>query len=1049
MIKSNVIKKTPLAPTALIVGGAGFVGSHLAEALLLRDTRVIVVDNFSTGKDIYISSLLKNPRFAVFNADINLGIPEQIKSVDYIFHLAGLETYLFDKEFINLDALLTNAIGTKNVLDFCKVSEAKLLLASSIDVYKGAISPISLDTYFGQNEADEKKYSLTEAKRYAEALTWEYFKKFNLDVRIARLPEIYGPRMSFTSTGALGTAIKSLVDHRELVIYGEGTEKEYYLYISDAIAGILKALFTDKTQGKIFTFVGKEPHTVLETTYLVKSLAHSEITILFKPKRLNNLVQDAVIPDISTLASLKWEPKTSFKEGILNTLKWLGYDPNEHTFKPAKLIEEKQKEKDSQTKDKIDSLTSNVSNVSTLEQKTVTNAVTEAAPTPDMTIPVSKVIPKEKSLFMFKIRNRLANIRNKFKYKPQGSIEIKKNISNTHTSGLRKVLFTYIIGIFALLALFIGVPLVQTYVHTKLGVKEIQSSLKSLKELDYLASQDTAESAFKEFYKAEVSFGRLKWLFTITNTKNFFNNTLHLLNTGAYAARTTYFTAKGVGPMLSIWESLKPANDIKVDQIALNQAVANLQNAKNNLDFANVELSYIPKNKLPQQIRDNVGELETAAVTLDTLSQLAQNIPDLVGIGGKKDYLLLFQNSNEMRPTGGFVGSYAILSFENGKIADLVIDDIYNPDGQILLRDIKVTPPNVLQTYLNEDVLFIRNANWDPDFEQSALKIQDLFFKLDGRSFDGVFAFDLDFIKNILDATGPIYLAAYNEEITADNLYERTQFHSEFNYTNGSDQKRSFLTVLGGKLLEKIFSLDKDALFKTASSVHKSLNEKHFLIYIPNNPINALFDQMNWTGKLVSPKDMDYLYVVNANLGGTKANYFVKNSMNYNINSLTRDGKLRATLDLVYEHTGEDTAWPGGPYTNYVRIYTRKGSNLTATSIQFDSGDKQDIFTEVATNTINDYTVYEIGFVLQPSSKLTLSLGYDLAEDQTLLKDTSKYGLYWQKQPGTNGDPVSIEFNAPFGKSIVSSNIGDVASSEKVLYTGDLVTDTAFIVALE
>src|SRR5690606_38131784 len=138
--------------------------------------------------------------------------------------------------------LLTNAVGTKNLLDFANRSKAKFLLASSIYVYQGMMSQINLDQYFGRTNFEEKKYSATEAKRYAEALVWEYYKKNDTDVRIVRLPEVYGPKMDLEASGNLGRLINQLMDNRDLVVYGEGIDKEHYLYISDVINGVIKAL---------------------------------------------------------------------------------------------------------------------------------------------------------------------------------------------------------------------------------------------------------------------------------------------------------------------------------------------------------------------------------------------------------------------------------------------------------------------------------------------------------------------------------------------------------------------------------------------------------------------------------------------------------------------------------------------------------------------------------------------------------------------------------------------------------------------------------------
>src|SRR5690349_17067330 len=196
MPRKSVIKKSALVPTALIAGGAGFIGSHLSEALLAKGARVVVLDNFKTGKEIHVKHLLSHKNFALYDVDINNGIPAEIESVDYVIHLAGLEEYLFSKEYTDLNSLLTNAFGTKHLLDLAERSSGKFLLASSIDVYEGRMSQLDITDYFGKNRIDENKYMITEAKRYAEALVWEYYKKNSTNVRIVRLPEVYGPRMN-------------------------------------------------------------------------------------------------------------------------------------------------------------------------------------------------------------------------------------------------------------------------------------------------------------------------------------------------------------------------------------------------------------------------------------------------------------------------------------------------------------------------------------------------------------------------------------------------------------------------------------------------------------------------------------------------------------------------------------------------------------------------------------------------------------------------------------------------------------------------------------
>ncbi len=292
-----------------------------------------------------------------------------------------------------------------------------------------------------------------------------------------------------------------------------------------------------------------------------------------------------------------------------------------------------------------------------------------------------------------------------------------------------------------------------------------------------------------------------------------------------------------------------------------------------------------------------------------------------------------------------------------------------------------------------------------------------------------------------MDVTGPVFLTAYNEEINSANLYERAQFHSEFNFEAGSIQKRAFLTVLGGKILERIFSLDGGELVTLAGSMQKSLDEKHLLIDIPNSPLTAYLQENGWDGRLAYTAG-DYLYVVNANLGGTKANYYVKNDMEYDVFSATRDGLLRAELVLTYTHTGKDSSWPGGPYTNYVRVLAQTGAKLTNAQIVFSDGTTQDVFGNVITSKVKDYTAFELGFVLQPDQTATLLLGYDLAQNLALTPETNTYDLYWQKQPGTQDDNINFKFSAPFGVDIINTNPPMTVGGTTAEYTGVLNSDT-------
>ena len=524
--KKKTIKKSVLTPTILIAGGAGFIGSHLAEMLLMQNARVIVLDNLNNGKEIHVNSLLTNPNFALFDVDLNKGIPKEIESVDYIFHLGGVETYMFSNTDISLESLLMNSIGTKNLLDLANKSEAKFLLVSSIDVYQGMISSLSLEHYFGQTEQEEKKYSLTEAKRYAEALVWEYYKKNHTNVRIVRIPEIYGPRMDLESHGDLGRFLRDILEDRDLTLFGDGNEKYFYLFVTDLVAGIIKALFNENTEGNIYSLVDIEPFTVLETIYQVKNLANKEVRIDFKAK-LGESLSHEINPDTSNVKDLKWEPKTPFKEGLIKTLKWFGYNVNENSFKTAKLIEEKQKEKQG-----------NLTN--TLFQQEAPVLVQaqnqEVEQVHQLFEEKNHEIPKPRISLGAKFKAVFAGLSN---------ITARMPIPSTQQNSSRLANILYGVGfIIFILTVFVGIPSIQTGIHAKRAKESLEQVPTLLLELKPAEARTAANKAFQEMHKAQNSIKKLKWVFVVTGKEEYYTSANSLISSGKHFAKALYNTAK-------------------------------------------------------------------------------------------------------------------------------------------------------------------------------------------------------------------------------------------------------------------------------------------------------------------------------------------------------------------------------------------------------------------------------------------------------------------------------------------------------------------------
>jgi len=1035
MPKKQVITKSALVPTVLISGGAGFIGSHLAEALLENKARVIVLDNFKTGKQIHVKHLLKDKNFALFDADINEGIPSEIESVDYIFHLAGLEEYLYSKNYLNLESLLTNSLGTKNLLDLARKSNAKFLLASTIDVYQGRLSQLYLDKYFGVSEKEDNKFSLIEAKRFAEAVVWEYFKKHDLDVRIVRLPEVYGPRMDLSSSGFLGGFIKNAISGASIEIYGDGVEKEYYLFISDVVSGLVKAQFNSKTKGNIYSLTPEDPVSALEVAYLVKSMADAKLPVQFK-KEISEIRSQLRPPDTFNLKDLIWKPKVGLKEGIVRTLESFGYKINTNAFKPTKLIEDKAKN----------------------PQKPVEKLISLQGIKPEV-VPILK--KEEKPLYVLrksgvKISEASDVIKKKFNMPNVGSAF--SGLKDTARDFKYKVKADVGIGmgilavIISALIVFIGIPTVSTYLNTVKGVSSLSKIQQSVLQMKSSDLDKESYTAYKSFRSARLSLRKIRWIFNVVGKSGEFVSYDKLLGSLTSFSRAANYASTAIKPLESVFETIKPDSNKTIDLELFNQAKLGISNTEEYLKLAEVDISGVDESVFPNKVKEKVLMYESILPNLQKYigygSTIISDLPSILGSDGEKKYIFWFQNSNEIRPTGGFIGSYGILTLDKGKLKDLVIDDIYNPDGQIDVRNIEVTPPAQISTFLDEKKLYLRNSNWNPDFPKSAKMFDDLYFKITGETVSGYVAIDLEFVKGLLRVTGPVFLAQYNEDIGVDNFAERAQYYSGYDYKEGSADKKSFLTVLGSKLLERLFSLRKENLPKLFGEIQKSLDQRHMMIYFSNSPINALLKDQMWDGSLVDTFG-DYLYVVNSNLGGTKANYYVKNKMTYEVNSMTRDGLLRANLYLDYENTADNNAWPAGPYTDYVRVLTQNGSKLTDAKIILNGGEEQNILNEVVIAKEGNYNSFETSFKIDPKETARIVFSYDLPLNLSITKEYKKYGLLWQKQPGTSGDEYFFVFNPPFGTTaeVKSDNLNLLESSLKA--NGVIEKDLGFYILLK
>jgi len=1028
MSKKNVIKKSPLAPTVLLSGGSGFIGYYLVEAFLEKGARVVVVDNIENLETNRVARFVKNPKFALFNVGSSNSIPEEVESVDYVIHIGDLEKYMVDRDALSLDTLLVNSQSIKSLLDLSSKSNAKFLLLSTIDVSESGSNTKVDVNYFGNTSLSEDAFKNADARKFAEAVVWEHSRKVGTNVRVVRIPFVYGPKMNLDSCGALGSMLRDLIHRRDLTIYGDENRKEHYIYIDDVVSGVIKALFSPNTQGNTYSLVGEDSHKVLTTAFLLRTLSDRRTEIEFK-KSAKKFPKDIKVANLYNLKELDWWPRYPLREGIIQTLEHFGYKINSNSFKPKDLILEKERLK-SNLSSSVDSLFS--------EDTEYKESTSYVDPYFDYGIPLND-------------NNRFAPTNSIF----SGISNIFKKVSfsklNAFFTFSPAIVLSSLAVFLSALIIFVITPVLSFNSGIRDAYSSLQAMQESLYKFDIDAAKKNSEEADIHISKARSAFMKSKWIYTIFIKDEGYTSLGNVLTSLSYFAKSTHDLTLALDPYKNIWEVIHPDSDATLNISDLAQSQTYVVSANNQMQLAKANFSYVLKSALPKKVQPLLDKYEDYLTILsDDLQVLAVTTSDLQSLLGtteKKNYLIWFQNSNELRPTGGFIGSYGLLSVEKGKIVGLTIDDVYNPDGQIDLRNIKTPLPGPLATALAEDRMYLRNSNWNPDFPIAAKDFSDLYTRVTNVKVDGVVALDLYFVKNLLNSLGSVYLASYNEEISADNVYERAQFYSDFDYQEGVSDKKTFLTVLGSKLLEKLFAVDKEQLPVLLSSLYKSLDEKHLLISFNNNATNLFLTKKGWDGSLVSTNG-DYLYIVNSNVGGTKSNYYVSNNYNYKVSSETRDGVLRGTLELNYVHNGKDMSWPGGPYKNYLRVLTQQGAKLTGATITINDSESLDIFDKVVSNVAAPYNSFEYPFTLNPQEMVKVVFEYDLPSSTNLTKSFKEYSLVWQKQPGTQEDQFNFEFTPPFGIEVdsIASNMKSDNNSNNLSFSDILETDKKLFV---
>jgi nucleoside-diphosphate-sugar epimerase len=306
----------------LVTGGAGFIGSHLCDFLISKGDEVFCVDNLITGSKKNILHLIQSPRFHFLLHDITRSFPKtisyQLSTINYLYHLASPASPPQYRRYA-IETLLTNSVGTYHMLELAKHTKARFLLASTSEVYGDPQKHPQKESYFGNVNPIGVRACYDEGKRFAEAITMEYVRKYALDARIARIFNTYGPRMQRDDGRVISNFINQAILDKPLTMYGDGLQTRSFCYVSDMTTGLISAMEKKNTKGVVVNLGYPKEHKIKDIAQLILQLTLSSSTIRSVDKPEDDPRRRK--PDISKAKNLlDWEPKVPLEKGVKKTI---------------------------------------------------------------------------------------------------------------------------------------------------------------------------------------------------------------------------------------------------------------------------------------------------------------------------------------------------------------------------------------------------------------------------------------------------------------------------------------------------------------------------------------------------------------------------------------------------------------------------------------------------------------------------------------------------------------------------------------------------------
>ncbi|MEF3691668.1 MAG: DUF4012 domain-containing protein [Candidatus Moraniibacteriota bacterium] len=605
--------------------------------------------------------------------------------------------------------------------------------------------------------------------------------------------------------------------------------------------------------------------------------------------------------------------------------------------------------------------------------------------------------------------------------------------------------------------------------------QDVNSAIEGAKNQDFALSADKFKSAYENFSRmAESLEGLGKGVIDISRFMpgaSKLSSGYYLTQAGKNLSLAGEKISRSGGNFEELKNRAKRGEDSEVSVLEIFKTLdADLSEIRGYLNEAQNNLDKVKIEDLPLE---NQSEIASLKAKLPVINDLVKNffdnshiVADFLGANGARKYLFLFQNNQEMRPTGGFIGSYGVLDIDgSGRIRNFFIDGIFNPDGQLLD---KVVPPKPIQKI--SVAWSLHDSNWFPDFPLSAQKAMLFYEKTGGPTVDGVITLTPTVIQKLFDITGPIEMPEYGVTLTKENFIQNIQYEVEVDYDKEENRPKKILSDLAPIILDRI-SQTKDAgtILATMDILNEALKEKHILLYFTNEELQSIISSLGWSGEVLAAND-DYLSVINTNINGFKTDGVVEEKIFHEV-KIHSNGEIIDTVSINRKHLGgkTDYEWWNKVNADYMRVYVPEGAELLAVegqtreinedvvdyqslNYEFDPDVKNEevamkIDSRTGTRIYNERgkTVFANWVYVSPQEEVTIKYRYKLPFKYD--GDIKSYSFMAQKQSGSPGSKFELSVKYPKGWSLNWQNEelrgcdSEDDNMKKICFSGDLRTD--------